>query len=123
LQFASAGTHAQPQRADPRTQAILKQFGYPESKKRAAQVRAQDFDRFDLILAMDNDNLRALQKICPQEQVHKLHLFLECAEGLETDQVPDPYYGNLAGFERVLDLCEAGTRAWIKRLAAPGYTR
>ncbi len=123
LQFASAGTHAQPLRADPRTQTILKKFGYPESKKRAVQVRAQDFERFDLILAMDSDNLRTLQKICPQEQAHKLRLFLECAERLETDQVPDPYYGNLAGFERVLGLCEAGAQAWIKRLTAPGYTR
>ena len=57
---------------------------------------------------MDQQNLDNLRRLCPPEHQHKLHLLLAFAPALGQQEVPDPYYGNAAGFERVLDLCEAG---------------
>lgn len=114
----SAGTHAGAGRetADPRAQSVLAARGYPVCMSRARQVIERDFDRHDLILAMDQTNLNELQRLCPAEHADKLHLFLEFAQGRNGGEVPDPYYGSVEGFERVLDLCEAGARALIDRL-------
>ena len=114
----SAGTHAGAGRetADPRAQSVLAARGYPVCMSRARQVIERDFDRHDLILAMDQANLNELQRLCPAEHADKLHLFLEFAQGKNGCEVPDPYYGSVEGFERVLDLCEAGARALIDRL-------
>lgn len=121
----SAGTHAGASRetADPRAQSVLAARGYPACVSRARQVIERDFDRHDLILAMDQANLNELQRLCPAEHAHKLHLFLEFAQGADGGEVPDPYYGSVEGFERVLDLCEAGARALVDRLQkAPSST-
>jgi protein-tyrosine phosphatase len=69
-------------------------------------VSANDFERFDYVLAMDRENYQHLEVICPKGQQHKLKLFLEYAPHLEILEVPDPYYGGLSGFERVLDMVE-----------------
>jgi protein-tyrosine phosphatase len=74
----------------------------------------QDFQHFDLILAMDASNAADLRRLCPPEHVGKIRLLLEFAEGLSETEVPDPYYGNAEGFERVLDLCEAGIRGLLR---------
>ena len=117
----SAGTYAghQGEQADPRSIRVADVAGYGHiHRERARRVREQDFGQFDLILAMDRDNLMNLQHECPPEHQHKLHLFLDYA-GVETGgEVPDPYYGNLAGFERVLALCEAGARGVLDRVVA-----
>jgi protein-tyrosine phosphatase len=63
---------------------------------------------------MDESNLAALHRMCPPLHRGKLHLLLEFAPELGLQDVPDPYYGNLAGFERVLTLCEAGVHGLIK---------
>ncbi|HEY1092879.1 MAG TPA: low molecular weight protein-tyrosine-phosphatase [Burkholderiaceae bacterium] len=86
---------------DPRTQSHAAKRGYDLSKQRARRFMEEDFARFDLILAMDGGHLRYLRKDCPPEHAHKLALLLGEAE------VPDPFYGGPAGFERVLDLIEA----------------
>ena len=85
-------------------------------QERARRVREQDFEHCDLILAMDRDNLANLQDDCPAEHRHKLHLFLDYAGVEAGGEVPDPYYGNLAGFERVLALCEAAARGVLDRV-------
>ena len=87
---------------------------YAMGNTRSRRVIPQDFERFDLLLAMDEDNLAALQRQCPPEQLHKLRLLLSYAPELGEREVPDPYFGGLAGFERVLDLCEAGVRGLLK---------
>ncbi len=111
----SAGTHAGrgSEPIDPRGKAVLSARGYSVGKGRSRRVKEQDFDRYDLILAMDQSNLNELRRICPGEHVHKLRLFLEFAGSQDTQDVPDPYYGNVQGFERVLDLCEAGARGLV----------
>ncbi len=65
---------------------------------------------------MDSTNLEALMRQCPLQHRHKLSLFLSFAPELKVMEVPDPYFGNQAGFERVLDLCEAGARGVINQL-------
>ncbi len=65
---------------------------------------------------MDKDNLARLQEEAPEEHRHKVRLFLEFAEVSERE-VPDPYYGGAAGFERVLDLVEAASRGLLETLA------
>jgi len=106
------------ERAEGRARRAALARGYQAiERERARGVRDEDFERFDLILAMDLDNLRGLQQRCPAEHRHKLHLYLAYA-GLGEREVPDPYYGPAEGFERVLDLCEQASGALLERLLA-----
>ena len=116
----SAGTHAVrgSDSPDPRAKKVLDAHAYRAGKMRPRQVSEQDFGRYDQILAMDQANLNDLRRLCPGEHTHKLRLFLEYASGLDTRDIPDPYYGNPQGFERVLDLCEAGARGLIAHYQA-----
>lgn len=113
--FASAGTHAQQggKRPDARAQATLLKRRYTAVKTRSRQVVVQDFARFDLILAMDEANLASLKRLAPPAAHGKLRLLLPFAPELGVAEVPDPYYGDLAGFERVLDLIEAGVKGLL----------
>ena len=116
LEFDSAGTQVQwpGQRPDPRAASVLSSRNYKPVKTRSRQIGEQDFQRFDLIVAMDDGNLAALHRQCAPQHHGKLRLLLEFAPELGLREVPDPYYGNLAGFERVLALCEAGVAGLIK---------
>jgi protein-tyrosine phosphatase len=121
LEFSSAGTHAHHtgEKPDPRALAVLAKRGYALGNIRSRRITEQDFQKYDLILAMDRVNLAALKKVCPPAHATKLRLFLDFAQDAGVDsEIPDPYYGNAAGFERVLDLCEAGARGLIKSLTA-----
>lgn len=100
---------------DQRAQAAARARGYDISRIRARQVTRADFERFDLILAMDRDNLASLHGLCPPLQRNKLRRFLEFAETDVLD-VPDPYYGGHDGFERVLDLIEDASRGLLRHL-------
>lgn len=90
---------------DARTRAAALRRGYDLSGLRARQVSAADFDRYDLVLAMDNANLRDLKGLRGSHGKAELDLLLRRYE-LEIDEVPDPYYGGEDGFEQVLDLVE-----------------
>lgn len=100
---------------DSRTQRAALLRGYDLSAQRAQQVSAQDFGRYDLILAMDNSNLGQLKALQPSGGKAELDLFLRRFDG-EVDEVPDPYYGGEAGFDRVLDLIEAACRGLVIEL-------
>lgn len=116
IEIDSAGTHAgrSRERLDPRAETVLSKRGYLIDKHRSRQVTEQDFERYDLILAMDQTNLNDLRQVCPGDHVHKLRLFLAFAQGVNNLDVPDPYFGNVQSFERVLDLCEAGASGLVK---------
>ena len=121
LEFSSAGTHAHHagEKPDPRAVAVLAKRGYAVGNIRSRRVTDQDFQKYDLILAMDRVNLAALKKVCPPAHATKLRLFLEFAQDATGElEIPDPYYGNAAGFERVLDLCEAGARGLVRSLTS-----
>lgn len=120
VEIDSAGTHGYHigKPPDPRTQEAAAKRGLDLSGLRARRVAPSDFERFDLILAMDRDNLALLEEACPPEHRGKLRLFLEYAENFDEDEVPDPYYGGVQGFEHVLDLVEDGARGLIAKLSA-----
>ncbi len=120
VQVDSAGTHAYHigEKPDARASEAALRRGIDLSRQRARRVSAEDFEKFDYVLAMDYSNLEALAGLSQPEHSPKLRLFLEYAPGLEMREVPDPYYGGATGFERVLDLIEqaaAGLLADIRQ--------
>lgn len=118
LHVDSAGTHAYHigETPDPRSQAAARLRGVDISGHRCRQVQAQDFKRFDYVLAMDRENLARLQQLRPKDGKAELKLLLEYATDLKPDEVPDPYYGSRGGFEEVLDLVELGGRGLLTEI-------
>ena len=114
----SAGTHAYHvgEPADRRAHAAAARRGFSLDGIRARRVADEDFDRFDYILAMDELNLVTLKERAPRESDSKVRLFLEFAESLRENEVPDPYYGGSSGFERVLDLVEEASQGLLETL-------
>ena len=114
----SAGTHAYHvgEPPDQRSIQAARLRGYDIEHLRARQVRPSDFERFDLILAMDSGHLRQLRGQCPSEYQDRIRLFLDFAPETGVKNMPDPYYGGPQGFEHVLDLVEAGVRGLITHL-------
>lgn len=105
----SAGTHAYHQGEPPDRRAAEHALrrGYDLSGLRARRVAAADFGRFDLILAMDDQNMSELVERCPSDLRSRVGLLLEFGDpAARPREVPDPYYGGPEGFERVLDLVE-----------------
>jgi len=103
---------------DRRTVAAARRRGYDLAGLRARQVQSGDFSRFDYVLAMDRANLVELQRLRPQGAATRLALFLEFAPDVSELEVPDPYYGGVADFERVLDLCEMAARGLLARISS-----
>ena len=118
IEIDSAGTHAYHvgEPPDARAQEHARRRGYDLSGLRARQVMREDFEYFELILAMDRGHLEILRRIAPPRHRHKLRLFMEFAEERRGDEVPDPYYGGPGGFERVLDMVEAAARGLLAQL-------
>lgn len=102
---------------DYRAVAHAARRGYDLQPLRARQVHADDFARFDWIFAMDRGVLAELAGLRPHGFTGHLGLFLDTAPALGLREVPDPYDGGPEGFERVLDLLEAGSEAFAARLA------
>jgi protein-tyrosine phosphatase len=94
---------------DARSQRHAQRRGYDLSGLRARQVVEADFHRFDMVLAMDEDNLADLARLKPPGATAEVRLFAVCA-------VPDPYQSGPDGFELVLDLVEQGCQALIAEL-------
>jgi protein-tyrosine phosphatase len=120
IAIASAGTGdwhvGQP--PDRRAIAHAARRGYDLRKLRARQVSADDFDRFDWILAMDRSVLRELNAMRPAGHAGHVGLFLDLAPGLRDRDVPDPYFGGDEGFERALDLIEAASEALLEMIGS-----
>ena len=115
----SAGTgawHVGEER-DRRSRAVAKQRGMPIAGPARQFVRS-DFDRFDLVLALDEENARDLRRLAPTDEARaKIRLLREfddsAAPGAE---VPDPYYGGPEGFELVFDVCLSACRGLLEYL-------
>lgn len=107
----SAGTHAYHvgEAPDRRSAAAARARGVELKDLRARALRKSDFDEFDLLLAMDRGHLEIMTRACPAGSRDRLALFLSFAPQLGLSDVPDPYYGGPDGFERVLDMIEAGS--------------
>ncbi|MGC6424960.1 MAG: low molecular weight protein-tyrosine-phosphatase [Lentimonas sp.] len=102
---------------DARMQQTMRARGIPIIG-RSQQLRPRDLKHYDLILAMDEDNLLGARKLDPERtNWHKIKRFCQyCTEHEETE-VPDPYYGGDQGFEHVMDLIEDGCRNLLKTLS------
>jgi protein-tyrosine phosphatase len=118
IEIDSAGTHdyhvGEP--PDPRAQRAAERRGIDLSGLRARRVSAKDFERFDLIVAMDPLNVAALEDLCPEDRRARIRLLLEFAPEAGRSDVPDPYYGGSNGFEYVLDLAEQASAGLLAHL-------
>ncbi len=114
----SAGTHGWHAGSPPdsRSVAHAQRRGYDLSALRAREVSPADFEQFDVILAMDLDNLSLLERQCPPPYRPKLGRLIQHARVHQTDVVPDPYQGGSAGFEHVLDLVEDACDGFVALL-------
>ncbi len=119
IEVDSAGTQAYHvgHVPDERSIAHGARRGYDLMPLRARQVSDLDFERFDLILAMDEDNLADLKERCPETLQSRICKLMDFApEDVSPRVVPDPYYGGEAGFERVLDLIESACDGLLEAL-------
>jgi protein-tyrosine phosphatase len=118
LKIDSAGTADYHTGAAPdiRSQRAALRRGIDISDLRARQVTRDDFARFDFILAMDRENLKALEAVRPKNSRARVSLFLDYAPALNIQEVPDPYSGDTEDFEQVLDLTTAAARGLLAAL-------
>ncbi|HJS33121.1 MAG TPA: low molecular weight protein-tyrosine-phosphatase [Alphaproteobacteria bacterium] len=98
---------------DPRAQDHALRRGYDIGEIRARLLRADDFVTFDHLLAMDEGQLQVLRRMATPPTRERARLFLDFAPNLPTREVPDPYYGEAADFERALDLIERGAASLL----------
>ena len=114
----SAGTHIFQKGLSPdvRAQQVAAQYGIDLSDLRSRNIRPGDFSAYDAILVMDNENYHILQEICPEEHRHKISMVMEFAPETDETEVPDPYYSNLAGFERVFSMLEVAMKGVVEHI-------
>ena len=118
IHINSAGTLAyhEGHPPDPRAQKAALKRGIDLSSQRARRVSGEDFEEFDLVIAMDSDNHYELEMICPPGYEDRLHMFLKFAQNTRETEVPDPYYGGSGGFETVLDMIEDAAEGLLQHL-------
>ncbi|MCF7985214.1 MAG: low molecular weight phosphotyrosine protein phosphatase [Thiohalocapsa sp.] len=120
FEIDSAGTHAYHvgEPPDRRAQETAMSRGIALSHLRARRVEARDFGYFDYVLAMDQDNYRAMSELCRQqpELASRIRLFMEFAPHMEIREVPDPYYGGAGGFEAVFDMVEEAAKGLLEEI-------
>jgi protein-tyrosine phosphatase len=118
VQVASAATHDlnTGESIDFHAQKHAMRRGYDLSGLKVRLLQAEDFERFDLILAMEESNLLTLRLRCPQAHQGKLRLFTSYGSAPVGQDVPDPFYGQPADFEQVLDLIEDGCDGIVQDL-------
>jgi protein-tyrosine phosphatase len=88
--------------------------GYDLRDQRARQLLSSDFETFDLILCMDHGHFGQLGRVCPPHLADRVKLFLAYAGVMDLPaEVPDPYYGELADYDRALDLIEPGVEGLV----------
>jgi protein-tyrosine phosphatase len=120
VRIESAGTHDYHvgEGPDPRSVRHASKRGYDLSALRAAQVGDADFETYDYILAMDGGHLRILRALAPRGARARIGLFLDASARWKGEDVPDPYYGGVEGFEHVLDMVEEAAERWLDRIEA-----
>jgi protein-tyrosine phosphatase len=118
----SAGTHAYHVGNEPdlRSQSAALERGIDLSSLRARKVNHGDFEKFDFLLAMDDENYSILINACPELYKTKINYFLDYAPHLQEREVPDPYYGGTYGFERVLDMIEEASIGFLNAMRESG---
>lgn len=101
---------------NPRMQSHAKKRGY-NLTSRSRQVKVEDFDKFNYIIGMDDNNIDALNILAPSPyEQKKIHRMTDFCQNILVDHVPDPYYGGASGFESVLDIVEDACQGLLKYL-------
>jgi len=120
VKVRSAGTHDYHvgECPDARTLKHAQRRGYDLSAQRAMQVSPAHFHEYDYILAMDRGHLRIARSMAPKDAKARLGMFLEASARWRGEDVPDPYYGGVQEFERVLDMVEEAAQRWLDRFEA-----
>jgi protein-tyrosine phosphatase len=121
VKVESAGTHAYHvgEKSDSRSRQMAAQKGIDMEFIRAQKISICDYDEYDFILAMDEDNLDLVNYYAPEDFSARIALFLSFANSAgKTDQivVPDPYYGGGDGFAQVFDLVNVGCEALLEEM-------
>jgi protein-tyrosine phosphatase len=118
IQVDSAGTHDYHVGEAPDSRAIkaARRRGIDLTALRARRITPEDFEIFDLILGMDEDNLRELRSRAHATRHERIRLMMEFAPAAVSRAVPDPYYGGEQGFEQVLDLLEEAADGLIDEM-------
>lgn len=118
FEIDSAGTHAYhvDEQPDRRAQNAAENRGIDLTYIKARKVKEADFEYYDYILAMDSDNYNSLEQECPEEYKIKISLFLDFAPGHPLDEVPDPYYGGIKGFENVFDMVDIASKGLLQEI-------
>jgi len=119
IDSAGTGSYHVGEAPDSRARAAARRRGY-ELTSRARQFQAQDFDSFDYIIAMDQENRRVLERLAPSDaEKRKIHLLREFDSSAPAGaEVPDPYYGGAAGFDEVIDICERACAGLLDHIRA-----
>jgi protein-tyrosine phosphatase len=105
------------ERADARTLEALARRGYDGTRHRARQFTSADFERNDLVVALDHSHERVLRGWARTEvDADKISLLLSFDPGAKTLDVPDPYYADAAMFDDVLGMIEGASRALFRQL-------
>lgn len=110
------------QQADRRSRLHADRRGYDLNEHRARQITREEFEHFDLVIAMDRGHQRELEQLAPASQRGKVRLFMDYAGIDGVRDVPDPYYGGADGFEKVLDLIERASAGLLRELAGEGHS-
>ena len=119
VEIDSAGTYGghSGERSDPRMRRAAEARGIPMTH-RARQVREEDFERFDMVIAMDDNNYENLFRLAPdraaQQKIYRFREFLR--NHPDWSYIPDPYYEGHEGFELVLDLLEDGCSVLVEKI-------
>ena len=119
IRVDSAGTHV-PRigtRPDPRAIRAAEECGISIKRYRSRMLAPADYERCDYIVAMDQQNLGHMRRECPQEYSHKLSSVIDYLPGAALDEVPDPYFGNQEGFQRVVDLLQPACSGFLDYLS------
>lgn len=114
----SAGTHTYfvNDPPDPRAQEVAGDRGIDLSGIRARRVAPRDLENADYVVAMDQENYDQLRSLLPSGQLAKLWLLSEFAPGLGVHDIPDPYYGAINGFERVMALVDEAAKGLLTHI-------
>ncbi len=114
----SCGTHGyhEGEPPDPRALDTARERGIDLGDLRARPLRLDDFERFDLLLAMDGGHYAHLERVAPRPSPEKIRLFLDFTDRTQMREVVDPYYGPRSGFDMMFDLIETGVEGLIETL-------
>ena len=117
----SAGTHGYHVGEPPDERAVeaAARRGYDLSGLRARKFQREDFQRFDLVLAMDREHHAILARLAQPSSGQKLQMMMRYARRFGEIDVPDPYYGGPEGFDSVLDMLEDAARGLLEAIRKP----